>query len=246
MPRTCCPRPWSAVRWKARRRRSMSRWATASRTPRRFSNCSCRASTNWWGRTRSTDAADPASDASRHAVPWYPWSIDRVPSGCPSTPSMVRSGDLIRGSRRTGSRARAPRDGRSPIRYPLREKVAPARITPRDLRDGGFTRRAPVAPADERVPEGRPAHGEPDEAGDPGGRRQPGLDLRRVLTPSEDDAADPGAAGASCRRDHGRAVLGAIEAFDLPDVGLDPRILERVDRVDHVARPARPVVRALV
>src|SRR5256885_422916 len=54
------------------------------------------------------------------------------------------------------------------------------------------------------------------------------------------------AASASCRRDHGRAVLRAIEAFDLPDVGLDPRILERVDRVDHVARPARPVVRALV
>src|SRR3984893_4144981 len=67
MPTTCCPGPWSAVRCKARRRRSMSRWATASRTARRFSNCSCRASTNWWGRTRSTDAADPASAASRHA-----------------------------------------------------------------------------------------------------------------------------------------------------------------------------------
>src|SRR5437899_10655250 len=67
-----------------------------------------------------------------------------------------------------------------------------------------------------------------------------------TFAPSEDDAADAGAAGAPCRSDHGRAVLRAIEALDLPDVGLDPRILERVDRVDHVARPARPVVRALV
>src|SRR5207249_99530 len=55
-----------------------------------------------------------------------------------------------------------------------------------------------------------------------------------------------GAAGAPCRSDHGRAVLRAIEALDLPDVGLYPCILELVDRVDHVARPARPVVRALV
>jgi len=51
------------------------------------------------------------------------------------------------------------------------EELAPARVAPRHLRDRGFTRRAPVAPADERVPEGRPAHGEPDEARDPGCRR---------------------------------------------------------------------------
>src|SRR5258708_1751313 len=36
----------------------MWRWATASRIPHRFSNCFCRTSTNSWGRTRSTDAAD--------------------------------------------------------------------------------------------------------------------------------------------------------------------------------------------
>src|SRR5881397_1591053 len=92
----------------------------------------------------------------------------------------------------------------------------------------------------------RSSHGEADEAGDPGCGRQPGLDLRLVLAPSEDDTADAGAAGALCRSDHGGAVLHAIEALDLPDVGLYPCILELVDRVDHVARPARPVVRALV
>src|SRR5437899_307911 len=67
-----------------------------------------------------------------------------------------------------------------------------------------------------------------------------------TFAPSEDDAADAGAAAAPCRSDHGRAVLRAIEALDLPDVGLYPCILELVDRVDHVARPARPVVRVLV
>ena len=36
----CCPRPWSAVRWKAKRRPSISPWATARRTPRRSSSCS--------------------------------------------------------------------------------------------------------------------------------------------------------------------------------------------------------------
>src|SRR5882762_7999904 len=33
----------------------MWRWATASRTPRPFSGCSCPGSANWWGRTRVTD-----------------------------------------------------------------------------------------------------------------------------------------------------------------------------------------------
>src|SRR5207302_6370136 len=115
-----------------------------------------------------------------------------------------------------------------------------------DLRDGGVPRRAAVAPPDERVPEGRPSDGEPDEAGDSRRGRQPGLDLRLVLAPSEDDAADAGAAGAPCRSDDGRAVLRAIETLDLPDVGLDACVLELVDRVDHVARAARPIVRALV
>jgi DNA-binding transcriptional LysR family regulator len=69
-----CQEPATLVRGqpfpgRRRRRRSMWRWATASRTPHRFSNCFCRASTNWWGRTRSTDAANPTSVASRHAVP---------------------------------------------------------------------------------------------------------------------------------------------------------------------------------
>src|SRR5207245_6038077 len=130
------------------------------------------------------------------------------------------------GSRRTGSRARSRRDGYSPALCSLREELAPARVASRDLRDGGVPCRAAVAPPDERVPEGRPSDGEPDAAGDSRGGRQPGLELRLVLAPSEDDAADAGAAGAPCRSDDGRAVLRAIETLDLPDVGLDACVLE--------------------
>lgn len=57
MRRICCRGPWSAVRWRVKRQRSIWPWVTAKQTPRRFSSCSYRASTNWWGRTRSTDAA---------------------------------------------------------------------------------------------------------------------------------------------------------------------------------------------
>src|SRR6185436_6172096 len=119
-------------------------------------------------------------------------------------------------------------------------------VAPRHLRDGGLARRATVAPADERVPARRPPHGEPHEAGDRGGGREPRLDLRLVLTPSEDDAADAGTTGAPCRVDHGGAVLRAIETLDLPHVGLDAGVLELADGVDHVTWPPGPIVRALV
>src|SRR2546425_975059 len=79
-------------------------------------------------------------------------------------------------------------------------------------------------------------------------RRTPASSASDTWAPSRRKSAEriAGATGAPCGSDHGRAVLRAIQALDLPDVGLDPCILERVDRVDHVARPARPVVRALV
>src|SRR5437773_5333174 len=128
--------------------------------------------------------------------------------------------------RRRESKARSPRDGCSPVRCPLREELAPARVAPRDLRDSRLTRRATVAPADERVPEGRTSHGEPDEARDAGCRRQPGLDLRLVRAPSDDDATDAGAAGAPSRRDPRRAVLRPLGALDHPAAGPDPRILD--------------------
>src|SRR5262249_6551384 len=150
------------------------------------------------------------------------------------------------GSRRRGSRARSRPIACSPAFGSLREELAPARVAPCDLRTRRLGRRPAVPPADERVPERRPADREPDEAGDARGRRQPRLDLRFILAPPEHDATDAGAAGSPCRGDDGVTVLRAVEALDLPDVGFDAGVLELVDRVDHVARPPRPVVRPLV
>src|SRR5262249_50857673 len=157
-------------------------------------------------------------------------------SGAPRRRARRRPGRPAGGSRRTGSRARFRPIACSPPLGSLREELAPARVTFRDLRTRGLARRTAVAPADERVPERRPSDRESDEAGDAGGRRQPRLDLRLVLAPPEHDATDAGAAGSPGRRDHGLAVLRTVEALDLPDVRLDARVLQLVDRVDHVAR----------
>src|SRR5262249_10272583 len=147
---------------------------------------------------------------------------------------------------RTGSRVRFRRIACSPALGSPSEELAPAHVAPRDLRTRRLGRRAAVPPADERLPERRPSDGESDETGDARRGRQPGLDLCLVLAPPENDATDAVAAGSPCRGDHGLAVVRAVEALDLPDVGLDAGVLELVDGVDHVARPPRPVVRPLV
>ena len=76
------------------------------------------------------------------------------------------------GCQAEGGRPRMPALGSSRGRSAA-EELAPARVSPCDVRDRGLPRRPTVAPADESVPEGRPPHGEPDEAGDGGGRGEP-------------------------------------------------------------------------
>src|SRR5207247_9623019 len=101
-----------------------------------------------------------------------------------------------RGSARRDSGPPPRSSGGPRARRPRARRAAGA---PRDLRTRRLARRAPVPPADERVPEGRPSDREPDEAGDAGGRPQPRLDLRLVLPPPANDATDAGPAGSPWR-----------------------------------------------
>jgi hypothetical protein len=61
------PSSGSAVPWKARRRRRW-RWATASRTPHRFSNCFCRTSTLATPSLTLATTVEKASEQRRGAV----------------------------------------------------------------------------------------------------------------------------------------------------------------------------------
>src|SRR5215813_5842925 len=101
-------------------------------------------------------------------------------------------------------------------------------------------------PADQWLPEVGAADREPDEARDSSCGRQPLADLLLVLAPTEDDAADTVSAAAARGGDDPLAVLTTVEPFDLPDVRLDPGILELVDRPDHEPWPELQVVGILV
>src|SRR5207249_8805493 len=71
-------------------------------------------------------------------------------------------------------------------------------------------------------------------------------DLRLVLAPAEDDAANLAPSVAARRGDDPLAVLSPVESLDLPEVALDARLLHLVDGFDHEARPQLSVVGMLV
>ena len=98
----------------------------------------------------------------------------------------------------------------------------------------------------ERVPEGGPADREADESGNARGGREPLPHLLVVLAAAQDNAAHLVAARAAGRGHDLLAIFLLIDAFDLPDVGLDSRVLQLVDGLDHQRRAKLQVVGLLV
>src|SRR6266849_2450843 len=122
------------------------------------------------------------------------------------------------------------------------EDVHELTVPTRDLGDGVFARGLLGSPCSQRLPEDRPPDGEAAEPGDGGGRRQPLAHLLVVFAPSEDDAPHVGPATAARGGHNLLAVLPPLESFDLPDVGLDLRILKLLDRLGHQPGTELPIV----
>src|SRR5438552_3908510 len=114
----------------------------------------------------------------------------------------------------------------------LLKQIYPLAIVGCDPGDRLLARELLAAEIDARIPKGGAADGEPNEAGDRCRRGQPLTHLLVVLAAPQDDAADVGTPAALGRRDHLDAVLLAIQALDLPDVGLNSHVLELVNRLD--------------
>src|SRR5262249_24083503 len=66
------------------------------------------------------------------------------------------------------------------------------------------------------------------------------------LAAAQDNAADLVAAGAAGRHDDLLAILLPVDALDLPDVRLDPRVLQLVDGFNHQGGAELEVVGLLV
>src|SRR5207247_7169783 len=80
------------------------------------------------------------------------------------------------------------------------------------------------------------------ESRDAGGRRQPVAHLLGVLASAQDDAAHRVATAPARGGDDPLAVLAPIKPLDLPDVGLDLRILKLLDGLDHQPGPEFQVI----
>src|SRR6185503_8482114 len=106
------------------------------------------------------------------------------------------------------------------------EEVDEFAIALGDPGEGLLARRLPGFPVDKRIPEDGAADGKADEARHLAGGAEPLAHLLIVLAAAEHDAADA-IASAGPGRCHDRlAILSAIEAFDLPQVGLDAGLLQ--------------------
>ena len=128
-------------------------------------------------------------------------------------------------------------------RSPARTRRRTAGSSSRSAR-GLLARHRAVDEALQRVPPDRPADREPAVAGDAARRAQPGVDRRVVGTTTEHHARHAVAAADPALLGDRRAVLGVVDALDLPDVGLDAGLLQLRDRHPHQARADLPVVPA--
>src|SRR3989442_937281 len=134
-----------------------------------------------------------------------------------------------------------------PSRRPGRvEGVYELLVAARDLCHCLLARRLLGPPGNERIPEHGPAHGEADESRDSGGRRQPVAHLLGILASAQDDAAHLVATAPARGGDDPLAVLVPVESLDLPDVGLDLRVLKLLDGLDHQPGPQLQVIGLLV
>src|SRR5690606_26205011 len=94
----------------------------------------------------------------------------------------------------------------------------------------------------EGVPPDRAADREADVALHRRAGAQPLVDLRAVGAAPEHDAGDAVTAARARLRGDPPAVLGRVDALDLPDVRLDPGVLDLLDRLDHEIRAQLAVV----
>src|SRR5262245_8289016 len=107
----------------------------------------------------------------------------------------------------------------------LREDIDPLSISPGDLGGGCFPADLRPTPGDQRIPKSRPSNGEADKPWHTSSGGEPGLDMGFVLSPAENDAAHVAAPISASGLGQLYAILAAIQALDLPDIGLDARLL---------------------
>src|ERR1700730_16603914 len=119
-------------------------------------------------------------------------------------------------------------------------------VTPGDFRDSGFPRGLFGKKANERLPEDRSTHGETDESVDASRRRQPFAHFFIVFTTPKNDASNFVPAAAVCYGHDLFAVFTTIESLDLPDIRLNARLLQLLDRLDHQLGTKLQVIRFLV
>src|SRR4029079_14963322 len=87
---------------------------------------------------------------------------------------------------------------------------------------------------------------EADEPLDGGGRLQPLVDLVVVGAAAEDDAHDALAPALARLPAEHLAIRALVDALDLPDVDLDPGVLDLGDRATHQLRTQLGVVAVAV
>jgi hypothetical protein len=108
----------------------------------------------------------------------------------------------------------------------LLEDIDPLPVPPCDLGGCRVPRALLLAPGDQGVPEGRAPHRKTDESRHVGGGGEPGVDVRLVLTPAEDDAAHIGGPIPTRGLRDPEAILAAVKTLDLPDIRFDARLLQ--------------------
>src|SRR6266436_10313237 len=100
-----------------------------------------------------------------------------------------------------------------------------------------FSRAFSVAPSNQRFPEVGSANGESDETGHAGCRRQPFTHFLFILAATENDTAYFVASAVTSGCYNSLAVLAAVEAFNLPNVRFDVRVLEFFNGMNHKKGP---------
>ena len=106
-------------------------------------------------------------------------------------------------------------------------------VAPGNFRHSGFARSFFGKNVNERIPKNRSADGEADEPFNASRRRQPLAHSLIVFSTSKNDASNFVPPAAMCCGHDLFAVSMTIESLDLPDIGLNARVLQLLDRLNH-------------
>src|ERR1700719_561439 len=119
-------------------------------------------------------------------------------------------------------------------------------VAPGNFRNGGFARCLSSSKINERIPKIRPADSEANEAFDASCGRQPLAHFFVVLATSKNNTANFVPLTAMCCGHDRLAVLMAIESLDLPDIRLNPGVLQLSNRLNHQLRTKLQIIGFLV